>query len=140
MQVLNLSGHAARRDIGLAIVTEARRRGLAVAVLLRAADDFDPDVPGKDSWRHRKAGATEVVLASARARALMSESAAALDARVVAGRLVTADILLIDGDRHPDGIDVTVGEDGGAAIPAIGYAGSEPAGALAVLLLDGLGN
>lgn len=140
MLVLNLSGHAARRDIGLAIVTEARRRGLAVAVLLRAADDFDPDVPGKDSWRHRKAGASEVVLASARARALMSESAAKLDAPVVAGRLATTDILLVDGDRHPDGIDVTVGEDGGIAVPAIGYAGSEPAGALAVLLLDGLGN
>lgn len=140
MQVLNLSGHAMRRNIGLAIVTEARRRGLQVAVLLRAADDFDPDVPGKDSWRHRKAGATEVVLASARARALMSESAAALDARVVAGRLGTTDILLIDGDRHPEGVDVTVEEDGGVAIPAIGYAGSEPAGALAVLLLDGLGN
>ena len=77
MQVLNLSGHAARRDIGLAIVTEARRRGLAVAVLLRAADDFDPDVPGKDSWRHRKAGATEVVLASARARAHQARARAA---------------------------------------------------------------
>jgi molybdopterin-guanine dinucleotide biosynthesis protein B len=138
MRILCLTGHASRQDIGLALVTEARRRGMAVSVLLRAADDFDPDVPGKDSWRHRKAGATEVVLASARARALMSESAEELDAATVAARLGATDILVIDGGSHPEGLDVTVGEDGGIDAPSIGVAASGPAGQLAVMLLEAL--
>lgn len=43
-----------------------RLRGLRVSVVKHAHHDFDIDHPGKDSWRHREAGAFEVVLASDR--------------------------------------------------------------------------
>ena len=41
-------------------------RGLRVATLKHAHHDFDVDIPGKDSWEHRKAGASEVIVCSAR--------------------------------------------------------------------------
>lgn len=50
-----------------------RDAGHWVAVIKHAHCRFDIDVPGKDSWRHRQAGACEVVVASARRTAVMRE-------------------------------------------------------------------
>jgi molybdopterin-guanine dinucleotide biosynthesis protein B len=41
-----------------------RMRGLRVSVVKHAHHNFDIDQPGKDSWRHREAGAFEVLVAS----------------------------------------------------------------------------
>ena len=41
-----------------------RTRGLRVSVVKHAHHNFDIDKPGKDSWRHREAGAFEVLVAS----------------------------------------------------------------------------
>lgn len=48
-------------------------RGQRVSVVKHAHHDFDIDVPGKDSWRHRKAGAFEMLVVSDRRLALMRE-------------------------------------------------------------------
>lgn len=48
-------------------------RGLRVSLVKHAHHDFDIDRPGKDSWRHRKAGATEVLISSGQRWALMHE-------------------------------------------------------------------
>jgi molybdopterin-guanine dinucleotide biosynthesis protein B len=48
-------------------------QGLRVSTLKHAHHDFDIDQPGKDSWVHRQAGATEVLVASSRRFALMHE-------------------------------------------------------------------
>lgn len=48
-------------------------RGLEVALVKHAHHDFDIDQPGKDSYRHRIAGATEVLVTSSARWALMHE-------------------------------------------------------------------
>src|ERR1700676_3147196 len=48
-------------------------RGLKVATIKHAHHEFDIDRPGKDSWRHREAGAGEVMVASTRRWAIMHE-------------------------------------------------------------------
>lgn len=50
-----------------------RERGLRVSVVKHAHHRFDIDHPGKDTFRHREAGAFEVVVASSRRLALMRE-------------------------------------------------------------------
>ena len=40
------------------------KEGLRVSVIKHAHHAFDVDVPGKDSWRHRESGATEVLVSS----------------------------------------------------------------------------
>lgn len=50
-----------------------KARGLRVSVVKHAHHRFDIDRPGKDSWRHREAGAYEVVIASRQRLALMRE-------------------------------------------------------------------
>lgn len=48
-------------------------RGLTISLIKHAHHSFDIDQPGKDSWRHRHAGATEVLLTSRNRWALMHE-------------------------------------------------------------------
>ena len=48
-------------------------RGLRVSLIKHAHHSFDVDHPGKDSYRHRHAGATEVLITSSRRWALMHE-------------------------------------------------------------------
>jgi molybdopterin-guanine dinucleotide biosynthesis protein B len=55
------------------LIPALKLRGLRVSVVKHAHHDFDIDKPGKDTWRHREAGAFEVVVASDRRLALMRE-------------------------------------------------------------------
>ena len=48
-------------------------RGLSISTLKHAHHAFDIDKPGKDSFRHREAGATQVMVASGKRWALMQE-------------------------------------------------------------------
>jgi molybdopterin-guanine dinucleotide biosynthesis protein B len=77
-------------------------RGLKVSTIKHAHHAFDIDQPGKDSWLHRQAGATEVLVASANRFALIHELRGAPEpslAELVA-RLSPADIVLVEGFRH----------------------------------------
>jgi molybdopterin-guanine dinucleotide biosynthesis protein B len=49
------------------------KRGLRVSLIKHAHHSFDVDVPGKDSYRHRHAGASEVMVTSSRRWVLMNE-------------------------------------------------------------------
>lgn len=53
------------------IVEELTQRGYAVGTAKHAHDGFEMDKPGKDSWRHRKAGAASTLLVTDETIALM---------------------------------------------------------------------
>ena len=55
------------------LVPALKRRGMRVSVVKHAHHKFDIDHPGKDSYRHREAGAFEVVVASSRRLALIRQ-------------------------------------------------------------------
>jgi molybdopterin-guanine dinucleotide biosynthesis protein B len=82
------------------------RRGLTVSTVKHAHHDFDLDQPGKDSWRHREAGAAEVMVVSGRRWALQHELRDAAEPTLDAllGRLTPVDLVLVEGfkrDPHP---------------------------------------
>ncbi|MDD9726641.1 molybdopterin-guanine dinucleotide biosynthesis protein B [Roseovarius sp. SK2] len=88
------------------LVTEISGRGLTVSTVKHAHHRFDVDHPGKDSHRHRVAGATEVLLASRARFALMhelrDEDEPSLD--TLLSKLSPVDLVLIEGykrDAHP---------------------------------------
>ena len=62
-------------------------RGLKVSLIKHAHHGFDIDKPGKDSWRHREAGCSEVLLTSDQRWVLMPPAASgrAASARRAAG-------------------------------------------------------
>ena len=87
------------------LVTEITSRGITVSTIKHAHHNFDVDQPGKDSYRHRAAGATEVLLSSANRFALMhelrDEGEPTLEALLA--RLAPVDLVLVEGykrDRH----------------------------------------
>ena len=74
-------------------------RGLKVSTLKHAHHAFDIDVPGKDSYEHRKAGAGEVLVFSSRRWALMHEVGDAPEPTLAAllSQLSPCDLILIEG-------------------------------------------
>ena len=88
------------------LVTEITGRGLTVSTIKHAHHSFDVDHPGKDSFRHRVAGASEVILASRNRIAQMTELRGAAEPSLedLLPRLAPVDLVLIEGykrDRHP---------------------------------------
>lgn len=88
------------------LVTEFVARGLTVSTLKHAHHRFDVDHEGKDSYRHRVAGATEVLLASRNRWALMHELRDEDEPTLedLLTRLSPVDLVLVEGykrDRHP---------------------------------------
>jgi molybdopterin-guanine dinucleotide biosynthesis adapter protein len=82
------------------------KRGVRVATLKHAHHAFDVDVPGKDSYEHRKAGACEVIVSSARRWVQMHEVGDAAEATLpeLLSRLSPCDLVLVEGfksERHP---------------------------------------
>jgi len=75
MKVVGFAGFSGSGKTTLVerLIPELKLRGLRVSVVKHAHHQFDIDHPGKDSWRHRQAGAFETVIASSRRLALIRE-------------------------------------------------------------------
>lgn len=87
------------------LVADITGRGMTVSTVKHVHHDVDLDQPGKDTFRHRSAGATEVVLAGARRFALMREHhGPEPELAEVLSRLAPVDLVLVEGykrDAHP---------------------------------------
>ncbi|MCR9155688.1 MAG: molybdopterin-guanine dinucleotide biosynthesis protein B [Rhodobacteraceae bacterium] len=108
MRIYGVTGwkNAGKTGLMERLVTEITGRGFTVSTVKHAHHTFDVDHPGKDSHRHRVAGATEVLLASRNRFALMhelrSEDEPTLEALL--SKLMPVDLVLVEGykrDRHP---------------------------------------
>jgi molybdopterin-guanine dinucleotide biosynthesis protein B len=75
MKVVGFAGYSGSGKTQLVerLIPALKLMGLRVSVVKHAHHDFDIDHEGKDTWRHRQAGAFEVVVASDRRLALMRE-------------------------------------------------------------------
>ena len=88
------------------LVAEITGRGFAVSTLKHTHHGVDVDRPGKDSHRHRAAGAHQVILASSARWALMTELRGGPETplETLIGKLDPVDLVLVEGwkrDDHP---------------------------------------
>lgn len=76
MKIFGLAGYSGSGKTTLleALIPTLREHGTRVSVIKHSHHALEVDQPGKDSWRHRKAGATEVLLCSAARWILMHEN------------------------------------------------------------------
>lgn len=81
------------------LIPELVGRGLTVSTVKHTHHDIDIDKPGKDSHRHREAGATEVLVTSPKRWALIHElrEAAEPDMEALIRRMAAVDLVLIEG-------------------------------------------
>lgn len=108
MRIFGLAGWSGSGKTTLltALIPELVRRGVSVSTIKHAHHEFDVDKPGKDSWLHRQAGASEVMVASSRRFALMHELRDAPEPSLgeLVARMAPVDLLLVEGfkrEPHP---------------------------------------
>ena len=108
MRVYGVTGwkNAGKTGLMERLVEEITRRGFTVSTVKHAHHTFDVDHPGRDSYRHRSAGATQVMLSSRNRWALMTELRGADEPPLseLLARLDPVDLILIEGykrDSHP---------------------------------------
>jgi len=101
MKIFGLVGRSGsgKTSLMVRLLPELRRRGLTVSTIKHAHHGFDLDHPGKDSFRHREAGAKEVMLVADARWALMHEIADAPEPPLeeLVRRMAPVDFVLIEG-------------------------------------------
>ena len=91
------------------VIAELVSRGVDVgSVKHHGHRGFDIDVPGKDSWRHREAGAREVAICSPDRFALVRELDEQMDAAEIVELMEPHDVVVIEGFRHCGGPAIEV--------------------------------
>ncbi len=108
MRVFGLAGWSGsgKTTLLIRLIPLITARGIRVSTLKHAHHAFDVDQPGKDSYAHREAGATEVLISSANRYALMHELRGAPEPTLdhLVSRLSPVDLVLVEGfkrDSHP---------------------------------------
>ncbi|MBE1285760.1 MAG: molybdopterin-guanine dinucleotide biosynthesis protein B [Rhodobacteraceae bacterium] len=106
MKIYGITGWKNSGKTGLMerLVAEFCTRGLTVSTVKHAHHVFDVDQKGTDSYRHRQAGASEVLLASGRRVALMQELRGAEEPKLkdLLARLSPVDLVLVEGYKRED--------------------------------------
>jgi molybdopterin-guanine dinucleotide biosynthesis adapter protein len=108
MKIFGLAGWSGsgKTTLIVKLIPEFVSRGLAVSTMKHAHHEFDIDVPGKDSYEHRQAGASEVMISASQRWALMhevkDEDEPSIDELIA--RMTPVDLLLVEGFKwhsHP---------------------------------------
>ena len=101
MKVIGLAGWsgAGKTTLLARLIPHFQAGGLRVSVIKHAHHSFDVDVPGKDSWVHREAGAYEVLVSSGKRWALMHELRGAAEPRLpeLLVKLSRVDLVVVEG-------------------------------------------
>lgn len=82
------------------LIRELVRRGLRVATIKHDPHGHEPDREGKDTWRHRQAGAVCAVLSSPRSIALFRTVEREADLDEIRGMVGDVDLILTEGYKR----------------------------------------
>ena len=84
------------------LIPELAARGYRVATVKHAHHTFEIDTPGKDSFEHRAAGASEVIVSSAKRWAIMHENRDQAEPALeeLVAKLSPVDIVLVEGFKN----------------------------------------
>jgi len=121
MRVIGFCGYSGSGKTTLVeqLIARLKLAGQRVSVVKHAHHDFDIDHPGKDSFRHREAGAFEVLIASDRRLAKIREYELRADPTVhqLIAELYDCDWVLVEGFKHADVPKIEVWRQAGGAAP-----------------------
>lgn len=84
------------------VIPVLTRRGFRVATVKHAHHEFDIDRPGKDSWLHREAGASEVAIVSSRRWAIVHELREEAEPSLpeIMAKLSPVDLVIVEGFKR----------------------------------------
>jgi len=112
MRVIGIAGWsgAGKTTLLKRLIPELTARGMRVSTVKHAHHTFDIDYPGKDSYEHRMAGATEVLLVSGKRWALMHELREEEEPslKYLLGLMAEVDIVLVEGFKGKERAKVEI--------------------------------
>ena len=84
------------------VIPELVRAGYKVATVKHAGHGFDLDTEGKDSWRHKRAGASSVMVLSKGSMAMFADVSDQMTVEEVRDRFLdrTYDLIIAEGWKH----------------------------------------
>ncbi|EGT3617023.1 molybdopterin-guanine dinucleotide biosynthesis protein B [Clostridium perfringens] len=82
------------------LIKELKKRGKSVATIKHDAHGFDIDKEGKDTWRHRKAGAEAVIISSKKRMALIRELEEEIPLEELIKQVEDFDFIIIEGYKN----------------------------------------
>ena len=101
MKVIGFAGWsgAGKTTLLSRVIPHLLEQGLRISVIKHAHHSFDVDIPGKDSWVHRQAGAAEVLVSSGKRWALMHELRGGAEPRLpeLLAKLSRVDLVVVEG-------------------------------------------
>lgn len=99
MRIIQIVGYknSGKTTLTCELVRELAKQGRRVGTLKHDAHDFEPDVPGKDTWKHRQAGAHITAITSPSRTAWVQEQAMPIERLVSQMESQSVDFLLIEG-------------------------------------------
>jgi molybdopterin-guanine dinucleotide biosynthesis adapter protein len=103
MRVVAIVGHQGSGKTTLIerLIPAMRARGLTVSTIKHTHHhDIELDTPGKDSHRHRSAGASEVIIASDTGWARIAASSEPAGLSILLGQLRPVDVVLVEGFKQ----------------------------------------
>jgi molybdopterin-guanine dinucleotide biosynthesis adapter protein len=104
MRIIGLAGWSGSGKTTLIkkLIPRLIARGISVSTLKHAHHGFDLDQPGKDSFFHRTAGATEVIISSAKRWAILHELRAQpeWDMAALVRKMSPVDLVLVEGFKR----------------------------------------
>src|SRR5439155_13206355 len=104
MRIIGLPGwsRSGKTTLVTRLIPRLIERGIKVSTLKHAHHGFDLDQPGKDSFFHRAAGATEVIISSARRWAILHElrEEPEWDLRALVAKMSPVDLVLVEGFKR----------------------------------------
>ncbi len=102
--VIGLAGWSGSGKTTLAekLIAELTSRDIEIATIKHAHHNFDADIPGKDSHRHRSAGANQVLVSSTKRSVLFTEHAPSKAPTLdhLLGALRPCDIVIVEGFKE----------------------------------------
>lgn len=101
------------------IIPELVRAGYRVATVKHAGHGFDLDTEGKDSWRHKRAGASSVVVVSKCSLAMFADVSEHLKVEEIRDRFLDAsyDLIIAEGWKSESYPKIVVIREGVGEIP-----------------------
>src|SRR6201991_4569978 len=104
MKVIGLAGWsgAGKTTLLTRVIPHLRGQGLRISVIKHAHHTFDVDVPGKDSWRHREAGADEVWVSAGNGGAWIPDLRGAHEPRLpeLLKKMSRVDLVVVEGYKN----------------------------------------
>ena len=108
MHIFGITGwkNSGKTTLVVKLVTHLTQAGYKVSTIKHAHHAFDIDHPGRDSFQHREAGATEVLVSSINRWAIIHElrNESEISLETALSKLTPVDLVLVEGyklDKHP---------------------------------------